>query len=194
MINLTYVKQYCKDPIEWIENYQEAVNDQTQTWHCHHRFETEYNLSKIELQSLGFYFDRPFCELIFLTPKEHKRLHHIGKVGPWRGKHRSEETKQKMREAKLGKYKGENNPNYGKESPMRGKHHTEETKQKIREARLGTHVSEETKQKKTKFHISEEELYDLYISQGLSTFKIAKMYGCTHWCIGLKLKKYNIQK
>lgn len=146
MINLTYIKQYCKDPIEWIENYQEAVNDQTQTWHCHHRFETEYNLSKIELQALGFYFDRPFCELIFLTPEEHKRLHR----------------------------KGENHPMYGK-------HLTVETKQKI-------------SNKMVKFHISAEDLSELYILKGLTTFKIAKLYGCTPECIRLKLKKYNIRK
>ena len=43
-----------------------------------------------------------------------------------RGKHLSEETKQKLRENHTG------NP-----SPMKGKHHTEEAKQKNREAHLG---------------------------------------------------------
>lgn len=158
MINLTYVKQYCQE--YWkIENYQEAVNDQSQTWHCHHRHEIEYNLSKIELQALGFYFDRPFCELIFLTPKEHKRLH----------------------------TEGENHPMYGKEAPNKGKHITKETKTKMSNAMKGN-------QNGLKYHITAEELYDLYVLQGLSTYKIAKMYGCNSQCIWNKLKKYNIKK
>lgn len=152
MICLNNVKQYCKE--YWkIENYQEAVNDTEQAWCCHHRFEIDHNMSALELQALGFYFNRPFYELIFLTPLEHKRLHNTG----------------------------ENNPMYGKEAPNKGKHHTEEAKQKMRD----TH---------TKILISAEELYDLYIVQGLSTYKIAEMYGCTSWAIGLKLKKFNISK
>lgn len=49
-----------------------------------------------------------------------------------KGKHCSEETKQKLRDAKLGS------------------HHSEETKQKIREGNLGKVISEETKQKMSK--------------------------------------------
>lgn len=46
----------------------------------------------------------------------------------------------------------------------------------------------------TKYYISKEELYDLYVVQGLSTFKIAKMYGCDPTTIQKKLKKFNISK
>lgn len=152
MICLETVKQYCKD--YWkIANYDQAMADESQVWHCHHLYEIEYNLSKIDLQALGFYFNRPFDELIFLTPKEHKRLH----------------------------TEGENHPNYGKEGYWKGKHLTEETKQKIIDS-------------KTKYHITKEELYGLYVLQELSTYKIAKLYGCNPECIRLKLKKYNIEK
>ena len=156
MISLVNVKQYCEE--YWkIENYEEAVNDQTQTWHCHHRFEIEYNLSKIELQALGFYFNRPFCELIFLSSEEHRRLHNRGENNPMHGKRFTEESKQKMSDARKGKYEGENNPNY-------------------------------------KYHITAEELYELYVGQGLSMYKIAEMYGCDPTTILHKLKKYNIKK
>ena len=47
---------------------------------------------------------------------------------------------------------------------------------------------------KNKVHITEEELYDLYIAQGLSIDRIAEMYRCSRYCIWLKLKKYNITK
>lgn len=53
-----------------------------------------------------------------------------GENNPMYGKHLSEETKQKMSEAKKGKFTGENNPMYGK-------YHTEESRQKISQAKKG---------------------------------------------------------
>ena len=140
MINLTYVKQYCEE-YRKIENYKEAVNDQTQMWHCHHRHEIDWDLPKEELIAIGRYYDVHYSELIFLTPKEHNILHK-------KGKHHTEETKQKM--------KGNQNP--------------------------------------LKYHITAEELYDLYVVQGLSIYKIAEMYGCNPTTIWYKLKKFNITK
>ena len=77
-----------------------------------------------------------------------------------KGKHHSEETRQKISEAN----KGDNHPMYGKyhteetkqkmskikkgeNNPMHGNHHSEEVKQKIREGNKGKHLSNETKQK-----------------------------------------------
>lgn len=159
MICLREVRRYCKE--YWlIENYDQAMADTTQTWHCHHRHEIDWNMTPKELIAIGCYYDVHYSELIFLTPEKHMRLHRTGKVGywkdkvgHWRGKHHTEETKQKISDA----LKGENNPNY-------------------------------------KYHITKEELYDLYIVQGLSTLKIAKIYGCCSQNILLKLKKYNIKK
>ena len=88
----------------------------------------------------------------------------------------SDETRIKMRLAKLGKMSGENNPFFGKThteetrnkikdalakkgDAHRVKHHTEETKKKISESRLGEkhwlygkHHSEETKKKMSNSH------------------------------------------
>lgn len=50
--------------------------------------------------------------------------------GGTKNKRHSEESKEKMRKAKIGVYDGEKNPNYGK-------HHSEETKEKIRQSHLG---------------------------------------------------------
>ena len=76
------IKKFCKNP-EKIENYDKAISDTTQTWHCHHRLEL-YTLSgerrskdlyPRELIALGMYYDRPPEELIFLTPSDHQSLH-----------------------------------------------------------------------------------------------------------------------
>ena len=127
MINIYVAQGYCKDDISLIENYDKAFSDTTQMWHCHHRRETIY--SRSGLIEIGEYYNRPACELIFLTPFEHHRLHKLGK-------HHSEETRKKMSESK----KGENHPFFGK-------HHSEETIKKMSEATKGKHHSEETRKK-----------------------------------------------
>ena len=107
MISEYYAKAFCRDDISLIENYDKAIADDTQTWHCHHRRETIF--SKPDLIEIGEYYNRPACELIFLTKSEHIRLHKIG----------------------------ENNPNFGKPAWNNGKHLSAETRKKISEARKG---------------------------------------------------------
>ena len=77
MISEYYAKSYCRDDISLIENYDKAIADTTQMWHCHHRRETIYSVK--DLQDIGEYYNRPACELIFLTSLEHNRLHNLGK-------------------------------------------------------------------------------------------------------------------
>lgn len=169
MICLQEVKKYCKE--YWlIENYDQAMADKSQTWHCHHRHEIDWALPKEELIAIGRYYDVHYSELIFLTPKEHVRLHKTG----------------------------ENNPNYGKEGVFKGKQHTEETKHKMSESaresikKRGGHGGENNPN--YKYHITEEELYDLYIVQDLQQKEIAVIYGCSPTVIRHNLKKYNIIK
>ena len=119
MINLKNVKKFCKDDFSLIENYDKAIADNTQTWECHHRRETV--LSRKDLIEIGEYYNRPACELIFLTPLEHNRLHHLGK-------HHSAETRKKMSEAQKGE-----------KCYIFGKHHSAETLQKMAEANKGKH-------------------------------------------------------
>ena len=96
MIDKRSAKSFCRDDISLIENYDKAIADDTQTWHCHHRRETIF--SKSDLIEISEYYNRPACELIFLTPLEHIRLHHLGK-------HLSAETRKKMSEARINKPK-----------------------------------------------------------------------------------------
>ena len=125
MINEKQVKKFCKDYTK-IENYEDAVNDTTQTWHCHHRLELtldgDFALSREQLKMHDMYYNRPYYELIFLTPAEHTRLH-------WKGKQRSAETRRKMSEAN------------------KGKHLSDETRRKLSEAQKGKKFSDEHRRK-----------------------------------------------
>ena len=133
-------KYYCKD-YQNIENYEAAKKDDFVGWHCHHR--KGVDIPKEELIALGLYYNRPASELIFLTSREHSRLHnkgkkmseefcrknsesHKGENNPFYGKHHSEEAKKKMMEARKGKHLGKDNSFYGK-------HHSEEFRKKIGE-------------------------------------------------------------
>ena len=113
-------KIYCKD-YQDIENYEKALADNFKGWDCHHRLETHnsdgerrlVDLTRDELLALGMYWNRPAEELIFLTSMEHISLHH-------KGKQKSEETKNKMSEAK--------------------KNMSEETRNKLSEAHKGKNI------------------------------------------------------
>ena len=114
-------ERYCKD-YQSIENYDRAATDNFKGWHCHHRLEThnsdgirrDVDISHKELKALGMYYNRPANELIFLTTREHNAFN--------KGKHPTEETRNKLREANKGR------------QPMLGKHHSEETRKKMSEA------------------------------------------------------------
>ena len=89
MINERNVKLYCSEDLSLIENYNEAINDKEQIWHCHHRLETELGLSQQELIDSNRYYKVEAKYLIFLIEKEHLTLHRINKT-------HSDETKLKM--------------------------------------------------------------------------------------------------
>ena len=78
MIDEYRAKLYCKEDISKIKNYDKAIADTTQVWHCHHMTETWWNCSKKDLIENECYYNRKACELIFLTKSEHSRLHRKG--------------------------------------------------------------------------------------------------------------------
>jgi len=113
-----------------IENYDKAINDDTQIWQLHHRLE-DNGFTKNDLINKGLYYNRPANELIFLTIHEHRQLHTLGDKNPMYGmpinlgRNHTEETKEKIR---LGNLKCKN---------FLGKTHTEETKNKMKEKAIG---------------------------------------------------------
>ena len=129
MINEYYAKKFCKEDISKIKNYDKAIADTTQVWHCHHMTETWWNCSKQELIDNECYYNRKACELIFLTPTEHSKLHN-------KGKKLSEETRRKISESTKGKKFSEETRRKLSEA-NKGKQHTEEWRRKSGEAHKG---------------------------------------------------------
>ena len=79
MINERNAKRYCSDDISLIENYNEAIADQTKMWEIHHRRECDANgrtlFTHKRLKEMGLYLNRPASELIFVTRSMHWKLH-----------------------------------------------------------------------------------------------------------------------
>lgn len=163
MIKKANAKSYCKDDISKIENYDKAIADTTQTWVCHHRLaltlDREFAHTAAELDRLGMYYHRPYFELVFLTPEEHRMLHgtnccdetrkkkseslkgsnkfkvHLKKLHESnKGRTRSEETRHKISESLKGK------PSHNKGKPM-----SDEQKRKISEANKARWANRKTK-------------------------------------------------
>lgn len=128
--------RFCSEPIENIENYEEAVNDKENLWDCHHRLEIQgpFRNSRSLLKRCGMYYYVPASQLIFIKHSEHSRLHNIGTRNGLGNKSRtgqkqSDETRKKISESNKGKH------NYsGTKAPHYGKKHSEETRRKISEA------------------------------------------------------------
>lgn len=114
MINEYCAEKFCCEDLSLIENYELAINDTTQIWHCHHKLGEQF--SRKYLKEHNLYENRPACELKFMTESEHRSLH----------------------------CKGKNNPMFGKPGSFKGRRHTEEAKKKNSDAHKKENLSEET--------------------------------------------------
>ena len=157
MINEYYARSFCKEDISKIKNYDKAIADTTQTWHCHHMTETWWNCTKKELIENECYYNRKACELIFLTPAEHHRIHK-------KGKQRSAETRRKLSDAIKGHIVSEETKKKISET-LKGHIFSEETRRKMSEAKKN--MSEETRRKisetmKRRFASKKESINERY--------------------------------
>lgn len=142
MLSVENARTYCSESIQNIENYEKALNDDTQKWVCHHRLEMCF--TQKFLKEIGLYYKRPADELIFIKSCEHNgnsKIHKYLRTSEFKsriskgGKRlKSDETKKRMSEARK---------KYWQEHPEqrkllnRGRRLSEETKRKISEAHKG---------------------------------------------------------
>lgn len=135
MISLN-VKKFCCEDISNIENYDKAIADMTQIWHCHHRRETIY--TRDGLMQIKEYYNRPAMELIFLTPSEHMSLH---------GQNRAIETNKKISETRRKNGPSEAQREHSRKlgRSWRGKKRSEKFRLLISAAHRGKTLSDETK-------------------------------------------------
>lgn len=159
MIFYKNVLEFCCEDVSMIENYDKALSDVDETWDCHHRLEItdEGVFSPKELKEKGLYYNRPASELIFLTRKEHNRLHRENRKAEFyiklpeifekiskanEGRVFTEEHKIKIGVSNVGKHFRKHteeeknkisNSLKGEKNHFYGKHHSEETKLLISE-------------------------------------------------------------
>ena len=102
MINENSAKRFCSEDIALIENYKQAITDQTRTWDIHHRRECDSEgrtlFTKKQLIEMNLYLNRPASELVFVTRSMHWKLHRemCGKGGKIGGKNPSKIEKQSI--------------------------------------------------------------------------------------------------
>lgn len=141
MIDNRRVGLYCNEDPILIDNYWDAVNDETQVWDCHHKneFFRGISVSVNLLKDIGLYYGCPADELIFITHSEHMRLHNTNM---------RKETKRKLSESRKGNPLSEehrrkiSNGKKGKSNGRLGKLHSEETRMKMREAQKARRLRE----------------------------------------------------
>ena len=90
MISERSARLVCSEDVSLIENYHQAIADQTKMWDIHHRRECDSEgrtlFTRKQLIDMNLYFKRPAAELIFVTRSMHKKLHREmcskgGKIG-----------------------------------------------------------------------------------------------------------------
>ena len=155
MICQSMLKNVCCEDLSLIENYNQAIEDKTQIWDCHHRDEIKVlpsgikvTRSRKELIENNRYFQCPANELIFLKRTEHIKLHAVNQGDETRrkisqalkGHQVSQETREKLRNKSLGHKQPPRSEEWcrkislarkGVPSKMKGVPRSEETKLKI---------------------------------------------------------------
>lgn len=131
--------RFCKDSIEKIPGYLDAVNS-SEPYDLHHVLELTMDgaiaRTVDELKRMGMYFKRPYFELIFLPKREHSRIHNMG-VNNFSFRIKDKGTaRRKQSEAQMG-HRGWN----------RGKTWSEQTRRLMREAHMGLKPTDETRRK-----------------------------------------------
>lgn len=128
-------KKYCKDPIEKIPGYKEAM-ESDEVYVIHHILELTMDGDQAntveDLIRMGMYYDRPYFELVFLPTREHSRLHNKGKNN-FCFRTKDKEAARRKISLSLTGHRGWN----------KGKTWSSETRAKMRKSHLGRQISPE---------------------------------------------------
>lgn len=124
MISKRHAKEYCKEDIANIENYDAAVMDKDTFWECHHRRESIY--TQKGLKEIGEYYSRPAAELIFLPTTTHRKQ--------IVGRKKTEEHRNNISKSRLGMKFSEEHKKHLSESHM-GHKWSDEAKAKVSKTR-----------------------------------------------------------
>ena len=92
------LKKYCREPIENIKGYREAVESEDVGYVCHHI--NELTFTEDELKKMNMYYNRPSSELIIMSRSEHKTWHNKWNGHPMKG--RTREKSPTWKEDKVG--------------------------------------------------------------------------------------------
>ena len=150
MISETYSPRYCRDPIEKIKGYEEAISS-PEMYDCHHVLELtldgQFAHHPEELERMGMYWNRPAYELEFLKHTDHQKMH-MKANPPMKGRAHSDVTKSKISSS----LKGQRAWNKGIPCSEDSKRKQSETKKKLHLVpwNKGIPLSEETKKKLSK--------------------------------------------
>lgn len=102
------LKKYCREPIENIKGYREAVEAEDGGYVCHHL--NELTFTRNELKKMKMIYHRPASELVIMTSSEHKTWHN-----KWNGHPMKDRTGDKAPMYGKGHLiAGERNPCYGR--------------------------------------------------------------------------------
>lgn len=77
------LKRYCREPIENIKGYKEAVEGKGR-YDCHHINELTFTMD--ELIKMDMYYNRPASELVIMYCSDHKKWHHKWNGNPMTGR------------------------------------------------------------------------------------------------------------
>lgn len=81
-LNLINWSNYCREPIENIKGYNEALNNPGR-YDCHHI--NELTFTKDQLKKMNMYYHRPASELVIMSHSEHRRWHILWNGDPIHG-------------------------------------------------------------------------------------------------------------
>lgn len=115
--DIRHLKAVCKDYTK-IENYEEAISDTNNKWHCHHKLGimpfSHKTINSKKLKEYGLYYNQPPEALIFIKESEHHKLHNSCMSDEW---HTNLSNAAKNQKENSGRFVKSHKRNNGRKRP-----------------------------------------------------------------------------